>query len=113
MLDRRAEPWELPERYCWIHVVFQVILHVPIVESGGPGTGEGPRVVAKVRNVRVQCKVLGDSAEESQPATVLCAESEDDDEKRVTGRNEEHSKRTVTGNEQSVPVPVLPPQCGF
>ncbi len=70
MLDCFAQLRQVVERNGRIHVVFKVILHIPVVERGEPRTCECSSVQAEIRLVRVQAVVLGHSAKEPQPATV-------------------------------------------
>ena len=105
MCYRLAELWQIEERHTGKHVMFEVILHVPVVKPDQPRTGEGSCAHVEVGHVRVQSIMLWQSTGESKPVAVERTEGEHHDAKPVATEHERQCNQRVP--DQQGPRPVL------
>ncbi len=86
------------------HVVFHVILHVPVEESREPRAGVGAAGEAVIGHVRCEAVMLGSAAEKTEPVAVERAEIEDEDEEPMSGRDEKRGEKSVADESEARPV---------
>lgn len=107
MLDRLAQTGEVVERHRWKHVVLHMILHVPVEEGWEPTAGEGAAAKPKVRHIRSHPRVLGCTAEQSEPGAILAAEGDDQKQDPVAGGHEENRQEQVADQQFAGPASVF------
>ena len=104
MFDLSAELRQVIEGHSWVHVVLEMILHVPVIEGGYPRTSECTRILPKVWPIRIQAIVLCDTTEKAQPTAVLGADREQHDEKPMTCSDKDNSQAGMPNQEEARPV---------
>ena len=71
MFDGAVQLGQIEERDGWKHVMFDVVLHIPVEERRQPGRGVRAAAETMVRDVRRQADVLRRTAESAQQGAIL------------------------------------------
>ena len=77
-------------------MMFEVVLHVPVIKRRYPRASKGACIHTEVRNVGIQSVVLWQAAEKSKPTAIKRAKSEYDHQEPMTCEYEDRSKRSMT-----------------
>ena len=110
MFKRLAQSREIVERDSGKHVMFHVVLHVPVEKGRHRTAGIRPAAKAKIGDVGREADMLRNCAEKLQPGAVLAAKGDDDDQEPMTSGDEKSGQDQVTNQDDSGPVPVVAAQ---
>jgi len=110
VFDGLSQTRQVEERHGGEHVVLDVILHVPIEKRRQPRAGERAAAEAVIGHVRRHAVVLGKTAEKSEPAAILRAQVEDENQEPMPGRDKHCRQNRVPDQREARPVPVFPAQ---
>jgi hypothetical protein len=89
VFDGLSQLGQVEERHGREHVVLDVILHVPVEERRQPRAGERAAAEPVIGHVRRHAVMLGKTAEKTEPAAVLRAEVEDENQEPMPGRDKD------------------------
>jgi len=113
MFDRLAQARKVVEGHSREHVMFNVVLHVPVKKGRQPATRVSSAAEAKIGGVGRQSDMLWHSAQHLQPGAILTSESDDDNQEPMTGDDKKCRQGEVSQEDNASPVAVVTAKLGF
>jgi len=112
VFDGFSQGREVVEWHDGIHVMFHVVLHVPIEKSYKSTARVGAAAQTEIRSVRSHANMLGHADEHRETVTIGRRQIHDEDEDPVAGRDEYGGQEQMAEQDHPRPVFMAPAKDG-